>query len=364
MGYGFNKNGQYDLWSPISDYSTKEQLNALENLPLPIGTVAQWSPTIEGASDISEEFNKYATYISFLKHTDKTLENIILDLPTEVIDSIGNVLYKIKENNKLFINNSNSNNEQFKDLFLNLLNAHNTDLEYINKDNAIKNSIVAKIKKIISMPSNQLLSTEPVSIQQLHDGAKAAKDKLGFKEDPMSLWDGITPYKQQTDASIGKADVGISANGMKVFFSLSNYYNSYYADIKSGKKIIENVLTDNKSFLKSFKINDKIRKVYTIANVDVPEEYQQEVLNRYGFKNLQAQEIALSKEQAALIASGIISGATDNAKELVMAKINAVVDLAGMHMYLVALGYSMDDVAIYMNSDLARNIAKDISGNI
>ena len=52
MGYGFNKNGQYDLWSPISDYSTKEQLNALENLPLPIGTVAQWSPTIEGASDI------------------------------------------------------------------------------------------------------------------------------------------------------------------------------------------------------------------------------------------------------------------------------------------------------------------------
>jgi len=38
MGYSFNKNGQYDTWSPGFDYSTKEQLDALEMLPLPTGS--------------------------------------------------------------------------------------------------------------------------------------------------------------------------------------------------------------------------------------------------------------------------------------------------------------------------------------
>jgi hypothetical protein len=33
-------------------------------------------------------------------------------------------------------------------------------------------------------------------------------------------------YKQQKDAAVGKDDVGIGANGLKVFFALSNYYNS------------------------------------------------------------------------------------------------------------------------------------------
>lgn len=40
-----------------------------------------------------------------------------------------------------------------------------------------------------------------------------------------------------------------------------------------------------------------------------------------------------------------------------MAKINAVVDLASMHLYLITLGYSMEDVAVYMNSDLAKFVA-------
>ena len=32
-------------------------------------------------------------------------------------------------------------------------------------------------------------------------------------------------FKQQYQAAVGKKDVGIGANGLKVFFALSNYYN-------------------------------------------------------------------------------------------------------------------------------------------
>ena len=37
-------------------------------------------------------------------------------------------------------------------------------------------------------------------------------------------------FKQQRDAAVGKDDVGIAANGLKVFFALSNYYNNVYKD--------------------------------------------------------------------------------------------------------------------------------------
>ena len=33
-------------------------------------------------------------------------------------------------------------------------------------------------------------------------------------------------YKQQYQAAIGKQDVGIGANGLKVFFAVSTYYNN------------------------------------------------------------------------------------------------------------------------------------------
>jgi hypothetical protein len=33
-------------------------------------------------------------------------------------------------------------------------------------------------------------------------------------------------YKQQKEAAVGKADVGIGANGLKVFLALTNYYNN------------------------------------------------------------------------------------------------------------------------------------------
>ena len=35
-------------------------------------------------------------------------------------------------------------------------------------------------------------------------------------------------YIQQYNASVGKDDVGIAANGVKTLYALSSYYNTYY----------------------------------------------------------------------------------------------------------------------------------------
>ena len=44
----------------------------------------------------------------------------------------------------------------------------------------------------------------------------------------LSPYDMFSYYKQQHDASVGKDDVGIAANGLKGMFALSSYYNDYY----------------------------------------------------------------------------------------------------------------------------------------
>ena len=187
----------------------------------------------------------------------------------------------------------------------------------------------------------------------------------------------LSPYKQQLDASIGKADVGIGANGLKVYYALSNYYNSYYnslVDIGNIRDIdSQEYLEDPKSFEKVFTLKTEVspdvfenrtKRIFTIANTDVPTDYIEGIMNAYGYDELKKEEAKLSEESAALIASGFVSGATDNAKELVMAKINAVESLASMHLYLISLGYSIDDIAIYMNSKLATHIANKITGNL
>jgi hypothetical protein len=97
----------------------------------------------------------------------------------------GEIFYKLKNNPNILLSDT-VNNSAYKDLFLNIINKHNQDKDFIDKRNSIKNSIIYKIRRIISSPSNQLLANEPITIKPLHDGADYAKKQLGFTENPLS----------------------------------------------------------------------------------------------------------------------------------------------------------------------------------
>ena len=62
--------------------------------------------------------------------------------------------------------------------------------------------------------------------------------------------------------------------------------------------------------------------------------------------------------------SGFLSAATDNAKELIMAKVNASTDLAAMHLYMLILGFDIEAVVEIMTSDEMVEIIKNMEGNI
>jgi hypothetical protein len=72
-----------------------------------------------------------------------------------------------------------------------------------------------------------------------------------------------------------------------------------------------------------------------------------------GYLQIQA-EVAKrikNKSQADLMISQLLSAATDNAKELILSKINAGADFARVYLHLLILGYDISDIVAFMTSD-------------
>ena len=61
--------------------------------------------------------------------------------------------------------------------------------------------------------------------------------------------------------------------------------------------------------------------------------------------------------------SALLSLATDNAKELALAKMNAGTGMLGMYIYGMAIGVSFDDIFSILTSPVALEISKLIRGN-
>jgi hypothetical protein len=62
--------------------------------------------------------------------------------------------------------------------------------------------------------------------------------------------------------------------------------------------------------------------------------------------------------------SALLSLSTDNAKELVLAKINAGVGTIGMYLYGLSLGMSFDAIYKIMTSPLAFRLAELTKGDV
>ena len=364
LGYGYDSKGQFEDWSNISDYSTVEQLNELSTLPIPNGKKVEFN---KDGVDLTDEFN---TYITNLNNAD------LKELSINQIKAVNLSLRKINKNfNTVYIN---SENEEVKN-FIALLNKHNRNEFYARKDNAVKNSIVTKISAIIEMPSNQMLANTPIEVESWNEAVEAVNNKRversgkDIEKIILSPYDMFSYYKQQKDASVGKRDVGIAANGLKVMFALSSYYNDYYANsfeddvdairksFKTFKK--EFIYTDNDSYI----YNDKyegdrenkptIYRPATISDINISKKQKGTLIEAIGDYNAY-------RTQSALSLSSFTSAATDNAKVLLMAKVNASPDLASMHIYLMILGFTKEEIVELMTSDVIEDIVAKLDTNI
>lgn len=375
------KNGLFVGWSPSFDLT---QFNKSEKIPLPTGKKYKiLSP--EKMTITSSSTQDDGTKVEFE-------ETLTLDNP------------KVLNIDALLAQN-NLSNAMFLDKFIKVLDVlkesdytyiYATDVEFSKaitrhesyfSEDGFKNFIVNKLMAITRHPNNQVSAATPISFG-VYDDIKKSITKGSYK---LSPYDGVTMGKQQEQNAVGKEVIGVAATGLKDYFALVKYYNDRMPLYTS----------DNNYFLKNYTINGKqyfLNKISGLNSSEKIAKIQQETLFNSIVERLRStsitlnvdyinQQTALGKsleqikedfiinsaqelskikhdEDAALVISSILSLATDNAKELMLAKINAGIDFAGMHIYMIILGVDPVDVTKFMTSNEAWTIKESLTSDI
>lgn len=358
MMHGFN-NSMYEGWSPFFTYNTPQELELSEKLPIPNEMTYEFSNDINNSIDVKPFVQKL--------NTTKYLPQIDLVF----------LLNLVKNNNKIYYNPENELEKISYNRLLVLINKHN-GWKYSSE--ALKNFVVKNIIETSKSPKNQVSSYSPIN----NDKYTQIKEKLN-NNFTLMLGDGISMDQQQQSNGVGKEVISIAANGIKDYFSLVDYFTSYY----SGE--INNI--DNKYFEREFTIeftknpvNKKITKQKTvkvnrIAGLKLQKEAIAVLNNKIG-NVLTTQSGELGEEMSeiqkkidlhnlfsydkdpSLVLSSLLSSATDNAKELIVKAINAGTEFAAMHVYLIILGFDEGKVAEFMIGEDATKILKGLEGNI
>lgn len=357
MMYDF-KNGVFAGWSPYFDM--KSEKSRAESLKLPM-------PNRFGGA-LNERNGRYE--YKWIDPTKPVEEYQLTEAPNE--SNTINISH-ISEDSKL------SNLQKFTSI-LETLNA-NKDAKYVidssdkyvqwaNKHNSFKstagfkNYIVYNLLQTSDNPKNHIASYSPISFGAYEDIKKAMESN-----ETLSLYDGHSMFRQQETNSIGKAVIGIAATGLKNYFGMIKYFSDYYSKASDIKN------TDNEFFHREITLGDDKYTINRIAGLNL-EKRSLQLLKEHLTSTLSDQrflktdgtnyspdeikqivdKLSNPDKDAALSISSILSLATDNAKELMLSKINAGTDFAGMHIYLAIMGMDEAKIASYMTSPMALKI--------
>lgn len=378
MGLSFDDNGMYIGWSDLFDYSSLENIEASETLPIPskVGYVksdtgidiTEFIQHINSSADKAQLLRRYA---QLLKHLDKSIT---------------------KDTKKLFItwNPELISEDQGKEV-LNTLNRHaNTKLTGKKLEAAMKNSVSSRIQTIIQNPRNMDQAYTSIDGEMARIRKAAESSPKGEKATNMTMMNPLTKLLMQTSNMVGKGVIGITATGEKVFFNLSNYWNE---GIRSGDEEWINNMKFQRTFTRiqgrsqrniqpktcttlanaNFESNEEIRlRFINIAQIDsnlrlemgiTDEDINTKSDKWQVYNNTLLERVKASQDSNQFVdlnISALLSAATDNAKELILDKINAGLNLARCYIHLMMMGFNLEDIVEFMISP-AVSLVNDIS---
>lgn len=352
MMYDF-KNGIFSGWSPYFNMSNIVTAEKSFQLPLPTGDL-YYSST---AKDVPEKIDRPNLDNTFdirpyTQGSGSSLDKLVL------------ILNKLKnQKNIIYLQDNEDNN------MIQKINRHNK----FKSSSGFKNYMIMNLLETSDNPKNHVASYSPISFGDYED-IKSSLAKSNTNKEILSLYDGHSMFKQQENNAIGKAVIGIAATGLKNYFALIKYYADYY------NSPTEKTNLDNAFFYKELNLGDqnviltKIAglnlndKAFELLKSNLTTNFSTGIFKKKDGSNYSEDEIKYLINQisrpdvdAALIISSILSLATDNAKELMLAKINAGVDFAGMHIYLAIMGLDAHTIASYMTSPDVLKIKQAIS---
>lgn len=386
MSYEISKNGKILGWSPFFNLTSGTKTKLSFELPAPTMKDNQID-LVQGKVDITEELKAIDAHLKEVSKGVQLTDKAYIELLVNE-SNYGNLLhlivpllkkaksYSLKYNVKeisstkarLIINLIIKRHNKYFDNLSNVkYNSKLPKKKYITK--AFKNIVARNIMYGTSHILNASLAQSPIT---MGDARVAANESALGKEDRENIhWSPTYIPKAQTDAMKGKSGIGVAANGEKVFFTLLHYFtkNLLSGDVNRIKKVVIN---------KAFKFAEKTETKYLIANINLnciegisesklleSRELLINCINELYFGNESLEDVAsviqdqlgFSYDQS-LVISALLSAATDNAKELILGKINADPSFMNMYLYAVILGYDLVDISKFMTNPNISNIIK------
>lgn len=324
MGQSYDDNAIYIGWSPYFNYDSLEALQASKTLPIPKGI-----KITKGDYDVTALIN------------DVDFNN----LDAVNIRRLATLIRTVEQHPSIkYEGDQNILNDIIKKL-----NAHEfAKIPQNLQEAAFKNVASANIYQVSHDIRNRDQAYTAIALEIMHKAAD--KSPKGNQTVTLNMLNPYTKYIMQYQNLVGKNVISIAANGEKVWFNMFYYWTKV---LKSSKNI------DRLKFSQTFnrikgRAENKIDDTTVTALPD---------LNLYdtAIKNTLLSEFNIGSQEYKYVdqlISQLLSAATDNAKELILAKINAGTNFAKMYVYSMMVGLDINDTVAFMTCPVSELIDK------
>ena len=342
MGQSFGDDQTYIGWSSLFDKSSYATLEASKTLPVPRGFQLQkntsWKYNIQPEIDV----------IKGIKNNR-----------AKIIKAYANLIAKIdSQNGNYFLDSITKEDEEI----LNKVQAHELYLppeKY--RDQAYKNAAAANIVLVINNIRNRAIAYQPITVDDLKDVAK--RSPKSKETASLNMINPFSKYIMQQQNATGKKVVGGGANGLKDWYDITWYYHN---------SLLHN---DNISNLKFFHNYDRIKgrfsgKIVPAEINHIPDmaNASKKIRERIIKEFYNGDETAFKNNGGDVYVdstlSEVLNAATDNAKELILAKINCGDDFAKYYIHLIMMGLDVKDIVSFMTSPAIELVAKYSNSDI
>lgn len=336
MGQSFSDDAMYIGWSPLFNYSSEQMVDASKTLPLPRGNKL-----------IVVEGEQYSI--------ENELNSILSSSGPERLRKMANLIYKIDNNNGRYNYIVGENADQKQKIIEQIQKHENYKVSYRQREQAYKNVASANIRNVVHNIRNRDQAYSPITMRDLQK--EADKSPKGAKTKQLNMMNPLTKYVMQNQNLVGKNVIGIAANGEKDWFNLTYYYHNV---LRNGNQKDRFFLKMSHSYSRlSGRATDQLMNVVVKhipdlwnASPELSQKIKEEFYATYDG------QIDMDDKYVDQLISQILSAATDNAKELILAKINAGTNLAKYHLHLVMMGFNLKDIVAFMTSPVVELIDK------
>ena len=377
MGQSYDEQATYIGWSNLFDYTSVKTLQASKELPIPKGDI--W--TINAKSILKEEgltntksieYKKRYTELTspivnnnshdinidkYLELQNKGLDNLTEEERVQRLKYLTKIIRSMEKSNKnLYYQGQDT--AGIKDLIKLIRDHEFTPIHPEISEAAYKNVASANIYAVSHDIRNRDQAYTAITVATLHDAAEASPK--GKQASSLNMLNPLTKYVMQYQNLVGKNVISIAANGEKVWFSAYYYWHKV---LESGNKDDINRLKFSQTFKRIAGRSKGTPYAETksyLPDLDIRNQKIRDALEKEFGVDPDSEEYVYVDQ----LISQLLSAATDNAKELILDKINAGMNFARMYVYAIVAGYDINDIVAFMTSPAASFIDKMSAANI